>query len=192
MNESFVFKNKKGATCGYIMARGRQLRIRLPEGMEKACLTAVYEDGERNFEGGFDGYETERPNDGGRLIGAYVTADGKMVLDTGTAARKAFENRKATACRPENRRPRRIWILRKRNRKNRLKSRKRRSADGRLRPVCPARYIEKAYGRSQRGRRAECRAADGVVMTLTDVADVMGARALNAHRRGRSGGFGRR
>ena len=42
MNESFVFKNKKGATCGYIMARGRQLRIRLPEGMEKACLTAVY------------------------------------------------------------------------------------------------------------------------------------------------------
>lgn len=97
MNESFVFKNKKGATCGYIMARGRQLRIRLPEGMEKACLTAVYEDGERNFEGGFDGYETERPNDGGRLIGAYVTADGKMVLDTGTAARKAFENRKATA-----------------------------------------------------------------------------------------------
>ncbi|MFR0859403.1 MAG: hypothetical protein ACLSIR_06855 [Christensenellales bacterium] len=43
MNESFVFKNKKGATCGYIMARGRQLRIRLPEGMEKACLTAVYE-----------------------------------------------------------------------------------------------------------------------------------------------------
>lgn len=64
MNESFVFKNKKGATCGYIMARGRQLRIRLPEGMEKACLTAVYEDGERNFEGGFDGYETERPNDG--------------------------------------------------------------------------------------------------------------------------------
>lgn len=101
MNESFVFKNKNGATCGYIMARGRQLRIRLPEGMEKACLTAVYEDGERNFEGGFDGYETERPNDGGRLIGAYVTADGKMVLDTGTAARKAFENRKATACRPE-------------------------------------------------------------------------------------------
>ena len=101
MNESFVFKNKKGATCGYIMARGRQLRIRLPEGMEKVCLTAVYEDGERNFEGGFDGYETERPNDGGRLIGAYVTADGKMVLDTGTAARKAFENRKATACRPE-------------------------------------------------------------------------------------------
>lgn len=101
MNESFVFKNKKGATCGYIMARGRQLRIRLPEGMEKACLTAVYEGGERNFEGGFDGYETERPNDGGRLIGAYVTADGKMVLDTGTAARKAFENRKATACRPE-------------------------------------------------------------------------------------------
>lgn len=98
MNESFVFKNKNGATCGYIMARGRQLRIRLPEGMEKACLTAVYEDGERNFEGGFDGYETERPNDGGRLIGAYVTADGKMVLDTGTAARKAFENRKATAC----------------------------------------------------------------------------------------------
>ena len=162
MNESFVFKNKKGATCGYIMARGRQLRIRLPEGMEKACLTAVYEDGERNFEGGFDGYETERPNDGGRLIGAYVTADGKMVLDTGTAARKAFENRK------------------------------RRSADGRLRPVCLARYIEKAYGRSQRGRRAKCRAADGVVMTLTDVADVMGARALNAHRRGRSGGFGRR
>ena len=166
------------------MARGRQLRIRLPEGMEKACLTAVYEDGERNFEGGFDGYETERPNDGGRLIGAYVTADGKMVLDTGTAARKAFVRK--------NRRPRRIWILRKRNRKNRLKSRKRRSADGRLRPVCPARYIEKAYGRSQRGRRAECRAADGVVMTLTDVADVMGARALNAHRRGRSGGFGRR
>ena len=95
MNESFVFKNKKGATCGYIMARGRQLRIRLPEGMEKACLTAVYEDGERNFEGGFDGYETERPNDGGRLIGAYVTSDGKMVLDTGTAARKAFENRKS-------------------------------------------------------------------------------------------------
>lgn len=86
MNESFVFKNKKGATCGYIMARGRQLRIRLPEGMEKACLTAVYEDGERNFEGGFDGYETERPNDGGRLIGAYVTSDGKMVLDTGNAA----------------------------------------------------------------------------------------------------------
>ena len=101
MNESFVFKNKKGARCGYIMARGKQLRIRLPEGMEKSCLTAVYEDGERNFEGGFDGYETERPNDGGRLIGAYVTADGKMVLDTGTAARKAFENRKATACRPE-------------------------------------------------------------------------------------------
>ena len=81
------------------------------------------------------------------------------------------------------------WL---RNQKNRLKSRKRRSADGRLRPVCLARYIEKAYGRSQRGRRAKCRAADGVVMTLTDVADVMGARALNAHRRGRSGGFGRR
>ena len=90
MNESFVFKNKNGATRGYIMARGRQLRIRLPEGMEKACLTAVYEDGERNFEGGFDGYETERPNDGGRLIGAYVTADGKMVLYTVTAARMAF------------------------------------------------------------------------------------------------------
>ena len=89
MNESFVFKNKKGATCGYIMARGRQLRIRLPEGMEKACLTAVYEDGERNFEGGFDGYETERPNDGGRLIGAYVTADGKMVLDTGKTEGRA-------------------------------------------------------------------------------------------------------
>lgn len=180
MNESFVFKNKKGATCGYIMARGRQLRIRLPEGMEKACLTAVYEDGERNFEGGFDGYETERPNDGGRLIGAYVTADGKMVLDTGTAARKRLKTEKRLPAVRKNRRPRRIWILRKRNRKNRLKSRKRRSADGRLRPVCPARYIEKAYGRSQRGRRAECRAADGVVMTLTDVADVMGARALNA------------
>ena len=192
MNESFVFKNKKGATCGYIMARGRQLRIRLPEGMEKACLTAVYEDGERNFEGGFDGYETERPNDGGRLIGAYVTADGKMVLDTGTAARKAFENRKATACCPEKQKAAQNLDFAKEKPENRLKSRKRRSADGRLRPVCPARYIEKAYGRSQRGRRAECRAADGVVMTLTDVADVMGARALNAHRRGRSGGFGRR
>lgn len=83
------------------MARGRQLRIVCRKAWKKACLTAVYEDGERNFEGGFDGYETERPNDGGRLIGAYVTADGKMVLDTGTAARKAFENRKTTACRPE-------------------------------------------------------------------------------------------
>ena len=41
MNESFVFKNKNGATCGYIMARGRPLRIRLPEGMEKTLTPDV-------------------------------------------------------------------------------------------------------------------------------------------------------
>ena len=67
----------------------------------------------------------------------------------------------------------------------------RRSADGRRRPACPDQNIKKAYGLWKR-RCAECCLTGGVIVTQTDIADVMGFAALKARQRGRYRRLGNR
>lgn len=97
MNESYVFKTKNGAACGYIIARGKKLCIRLTENMKNVCLTVLDEDGEQTFDGNFGTEETEKTGRGKKLFGAYGVSDGQLVMDTGETARKAFEKRRLAA-----------------------------------------------------------------------------------------------
>lgn len=91
MKESYVLKRRNGAVCGYIMARDGQLCARLPDEDGAAQIAAIYEDGIRTFEGKLDGAESAYPSGGKHLLGAYVCSEGKLLMDTGEAARAAFE-----------------------------------------------------------------------------------------------------
>lgn len=90
MNESYVLKEKNGAVRGYVMARNGRVRVRLPVGEGTARVFLLYDDGSRSFERKLDGTETEHAKEG-RLLGAYVCAEGKLLMETGEAARSAFE-----------------------------------------------------------------------------------------------------
>lgn len=96
MNESYVLKKPNGLMCGYIMARGKKLCIRLSENREDMRLTVLYEDGEQTFDGGFGTWETEKACKEKKLLGAYGVVDGRMVMNTGETAQKAFEKKRTT------------------------------------------------------------------------------------------------
>lgn len=99
MGKSFVFKGLSGRPGGYIMQAPGVLRIRT-KGIagKSARLTAVYADGkERTFGVEPGEAEAEKPDAGGQLAAAYVTVDDELVLHTGDAARKAFEQNRRQA-----------------------------------------------------------------------------------------------
>lgn len=99
MGKSFVLKGLSGRPGGYVMQAPGALRIRV-QGFEgkKARLIVIYADGkERSFCVDCADGEMEKPDAGGTLSAAYVTVEGALVLHTGDAAQKAFENSRVQA-----------------------------------------------------------------------------------------------
>ena len=107
MKESYVLKRRNGEACGYVMARDKEVRVRLPNEKGTAKMAVIYADQTQTLEGMLDGLERTYPAAGSRLLGAYVCSDGRLLMDTGEAARRAFE-RAEEACqsaqRPEGKR----------------------------------------------------------------------------------------
>ena len=137
MKESYVLKRRNGEACGYVMARDKEVRVRLPNEKGTAKMAVIYADQTQTLEGMLDGLERTYPAAGSRLLGAYVCSGGRLLMDTGEAARRAFE-RAEEACqsaqRPEGKRK----DARGRTRAAKPKEIQswRRSADGRRRPAC--------------------------------------------------------
>lgn len=107
MKESYVLKRRNGEACGYVMARDKEVRVRLPNEKGTAKMAVIYADQTQTLEGMLDGLERTYPAAGSRLLGAYVCSGGRLLMDTGEAARRAFE-RAEEACqsaqRPEGKR----------------------------------------------------------------------------------------
>ena len=97
MKESYVLKRRNGEACGYVMARDKEVRVRLPNEKGTAKMAVIYADQTQTLEGMLDGLERTYPAAGSRLLGAYVCSGGRLLMDTGEAARRAFE-RAEEAC----------------------------------------------------------------------------------------------
>lgn len=99
MGKSYVLKGLSGKLGGYVMQGSGVLRVRFTPGIDHPVrVTALYEGGRTAaFEGTFGGEEMERPDGGGALAGAYVTAGGALLLHTGEAARAAFAHSREAA-----------------------------------------------------------------------------------------------
>lgn len=91
MKESYVLKRRNGEACGYVMARDKEVRVRLPNEKGTAKMAVIYADQTQAIEGKLDGMERTYPATGSRLLGAYVCSGGRLLMDTGEAARRAFE-----------------------------------------------------------------------------------------------------
>lgn len=91
MKESYVLKRRNGEACGYVMARDKEVRVRLPNEKGTAKMAVIYADQTQTLEGILDGLERTYPAAGSRLLGAYVCSGGRLLMDTGEAARRAFE-----------------------------------------------------------------------------------------------------
>lgn len=91
MKESYVLKRRNGEACGYVMAMDKEVRVRLPNEKGTAKMAVIYADQTQTLEGMLDGLERTYPVAGSRLLGAYVCSDGRLLMDTGEAARRAFE-----------------------------------------------------------------------------------------------------
>ena len=97
MKESYVLKRRNGEARGYVMARDGEVRVRLPNEEGTAKIAVIYADQTQTLEGMLDGLERTYPAAGSRLMGAYVCSGGRLLMDTGEAARRAFE-RAEEAC----------------------------------------------------------------------------------------------
>lgn len=97
MKESYVLKRRNGEARGYVMARDGEVRVRLPNEEGTAKIAVIYADQTQMLEGMLDGLERTYPAAGSRLMGAYVCSGGRLLMDTGEAARRAFE-RAEEAC----------------------------------------------------------------------------------------------
>ncbi len=107
MKESYVLKRRNGEACGYVMARDKEVRVRLPNEKGTAKMAVIYADQTQTLEGMLDGMERTYPATGSRLLGAYVCSGGRLLMDTGEAARRAFERAeeaRQSAQRPEGER----------------------------------------------------------------------------------------
>lgn len=107
MKESYVLKRRSGEACGYVMARDKEVRVRLPNEKGTAKMAVIYADQTQTLEGMLDGMERTYPATGSRLLGAYVCSGGRLLMDTGEAARRAFERAeeaRQSAQRPEGER----------------------------------------------------------------------------------------
>ena len=107
MKESYVLKRRNGEACGYVMARDKEVRVRLPNEKGTAKMAVIYADQTQTLEGRLDGMERTYPAAGSRLLGAYVCSGGRLLMDTGEAARRAFERAeeaRQSAQRPEGER----------------------------------------------------------------------------------------
>lgn len=102
MKESYVLKRRNGEARGYVMARDGEVRVRLPNEEGTAKIAVIYADQTQMLEGMLDGLERTYPAAGSRLMGAYVCSGGRLLMDTGEAARRAFE-RAEEACQPAQR-----------------------------------------------------------------------------------------
>lgn len=104
MKESYVLKRRNGEACGYVMARDKEVRVRLPNEKGTAKMAVIYADQTQTIEGKLDGMERTYSATGSRLLGAYVCSGGRLLMDTGEAARRAFERAeeaRQSAQRPE-------------------------------------------------------------------------------------------
>ena len=107
MKESYVLKRRNGEACGYVMARNKEVRVRLPNEKGTAKMAVIYSDQTQTLEGMLDGIERTYPAAGSRLLGAYVCSGGRLLMDTGETARRAFgraEEARQSAQRPEGER----------------------------------------------------------------------------------------
>lgn len=89
MGKSFVLKDAAGRPGGYLTQGMREICCRAGAPAQQAVL--LFEDGtaeERPLRGG---QEARWPDDGRRLRGGFVCADGRLLLASGEEARGAFE-----------------------------------------------------------------------------------------------------
>ena len=77
MKESYVLKRRNGEACGYVMARNKEVRVRLPNEKGTAKMAVIYSDQTQTLEGMLDGIERTYPAAGSRLLGAYVCSGGR-------------------------------------------------------------------------------------------------------------------
>ena len=75
MKESYVLKRRNGEACGYVMARDKEVRVRLPNEKGTAKMAVIYADQTQTLEGMLDGLERTYPAAGSRLLGAYERAE---------------------------------------------------------------------------------------------------------------------
>lgn len=97
MGSGFVLRDRGGRTAGYVMQGMGVVRCRASQLAQPAQLVLLRagEAEERLMPAG--GQEQTWTDGGGALTGAYIAADGEMLLDTGEAARQAFERARRKA-----------------------------------------------------------------------------------------------
>ena len=130
--------------------------MRLPNEEGTAKIAVIYADQTQMLEGMLDGLERTYPAAGSRLMGAYVCSGGRLLMDTGEAARRAFE-RAEEACQPAQRPEGEGQDARGEDARatHAVKTKKtqsrRRSADGRRRPACREQVCKRCVEDQSRG-----------------------------------------
>ena len=66
-------------------------------------MAVIYADQTQTLEGMLDGLERTYPAAGSRLLGAYVCSGGRLLMDTGEVARRAFERAEEACQSPKGR-----------------------------------------------------------------------------------------
>ena len=87
-------RGQRGETAGFLQQGGGILRCKARcDGIKRAKLTLCFEEGVcRELELELDGNESEWPDDGWhKIVCAYVSAEGELLLATDERGRQAFE-----------------------------------------------------------------------------------------------------
>ena len=93
MGKNFVLRGLSGRPAGFVMQAPGVLRFKA-QGFagRRVCLVALYADGtQAEFAGEMEEGENERADRGGCLSGAYLEAEGALLLYTDERARAAYE-----------------------------------------------------------------------------------------------------
>lgn len=138
------------------MARDKEVRVRLPNEKGTAKMAVIYADQTQMIEGKLDGMERTYPAAGSRLLGAYVCSGGRLLMDTGEAARRAFERaeearQSAQRAEGERKDARGEDARTHERRQTEGDTIGRRSADGRRRPVCRGEVCKRRMEGQSRG-----------------------------------------
>ena len=91
MSSGFVLRDRAGHPAGYVMQGRGVVSCRACQLAQPAQLVLMRGNEEESRPMPADGREQTWPDGGEPLTGAYIAADGVLLLDTGEAARLAFE-----------------------------------------------------------------------------------------------------
>lgn len=91
MGGSFVLRDRGGRPAGYVMQGMGVVRCRAGALAQPGQLVLLRAGETECRPMPADGQEQVWPDRGGALMGAYIASDGALLLDTGEAARQAFE-----------------------------------------------------------------------------------------------------